>query len=72
MESDKNLEKQAGALKEEDLDRVAGGMRTHGSLNPHCPKCGLEMFIAEINGAPSNFAYCSKCSYECRLMATLI
>lgn len=72
MESENKLEKQADALKEEELDSVAGGMRTHGSLNPHCPRCGLEMSIAEINGAPSNFAYCLKCGYECRLTAKLI
>ena len=59
MENDKNLEKQADALKEEELDRVAGGMRTSGNWNPGCPKCGSEMKV-NIN----YLARCPKCGYE--------
>ena len=58
MEKDKNLEKQAEALKEEDLDSVAGGMRTSGSGNPDCPKCGTEMGIRM-----TGFYACPKCGY---------
>ncbi len=72
MENDKSLEKQADALKEEELDSVAGGMRTSGTWTPCCPRCGLEMSITVINSAPSNFAYCLKCGYEYRLTAKLI
>ena len=59
MENDKNLEKQADALKEEELDRVAGGMRTSGNWNPYCPKCNSEMKVYA-----NNLARCTKCGYE--------
>lgn len=72
MENDKNLEKQEEALKEEEMDGAAGGMRTSGSLDPHCPRCESKMFIVAINGAPSNLACCLKCGYECKLTAALL
>ena len=59
MENDKNLEKQADALKEEELDSVAGGMRTSGTWNPSCSKCGskMDMYINAL-------VRCPKCGYE--------
>lgn len=40
MENDKNLENQADALKEEDLESVAGGMLTQSSVQYGvCPSC---------------------------------
>lgn len=59
MEKDKNLEKQADALKGEELDSVVGGMRTSGTGNPFCPKCGskMDMYI-------NTLVRCPKCGYE--------
>lgn len=67
MENGKNLEKQADVLKEEDLDRVAGGMRTSGNWNPYCPKCGSEMKVHT-----NNLAHCPECGYEYEVWSLVI
>ena len=59
MGNDKNLEKQADVLKEEELDRVAGGMRTSGTWNPCCPKCGSKMDV-HID----TLVRCPQCGHE--------
>lgn len=59
MEKVKNLEKQADALKEEELDSVVGGMRTSGFGNPLCPKCGTEMDMRT-----TGYVFCQKCGYK--------
>ena len=59
MEDDKKTEKKSDALKEEELDSVAGGMRTSGFGNPLCPKCGSEMDMRT-----TGYVFCQKCGYE--------
>lgn len=64
MEKDKNLEKQAEVLGEEELESVAGGIIKKGNMNPICSKCGSVMGIVVKGGVIQPFARCPKCGYE--------
>ncbi|MEM1483443.1 hypothetical protein V6615_01050 [Oscillospiraceae bacterium PP1C4] len=64
MENDKNLEKQADALKEEDLESVSGGMIRKGNMNPACPRCNSATIIVAKDGVMQALARCPKCGYE--------
>ena len=64
MENNKKFEKQADALKEEELDGVAGGMLKQAIMNPCCPRCNSAMLIDAKDGVPQPLARCPKCGYE--------